>query len=167
MIDPFSYRKRKADVIQRGGMSLGWNEPVRVVLPAASCAALDAAKMGDFMPEISCEDAAAVELDPRDAAACAALQDAPATLVTVKDGVDMPPVQAFRLLAAVIPTRHSILLKDTLGGESALSAPMAAGVNIGSLLCDGIETPSASAWRKTRKRPRASPSTCFRLPVCA
>ena len=138
VIDPFSYTKRKADVITRGGMSLGWNEPVRVVLPAAACAALDAARMGDFMPEISYEDAAPVELDPQDAAACAALQEAPATLVTVKDGVDMPVMQAFRLLAAVIPTRHPILLKDTLGGESPLSAPMAAGVNIGSLLADGI-----------------------------
>lgn len=138
VIDPFAYHKRKADVIQRGGVSLGWNEPVRVVLPAAAITALDAAQMGDFMPEISCEDAAAVEVDPRDAAACAALQDAPATLVTVKDGVDMPPVQAFRLLAAMVPARHPILLKDTLGGEGKLSAPMAAGVNIGSLLCDGI-----------------------------
>ena len=138
VIDPFSYTKRKADVITRGGMSLGWNEPVRVVLPAAACAALDAARMGDFMPEISYEDAAPVELNPQDAAACAALQEAPATLVTVKDGVDMPVMQAFRLLAAVIPTRHPILLKDTLGGESPLSAPMAAGVNIGSLLADGI-----------------------------
>ncbi|MDO5451202.1 MAG: (E)-4-hydroxy-3-methylbut-2-enyl-diphosphate synthase [Akkermansia sp.] len=138
VIDPFSYTKRKADVITRGGMSLGWNEPVRVVLPAAACAALDAARMGDFMPEISYEDAAPVELDPQDAAACAALQEAPATLVTVKDGVDIPVMQAFRLLAAVIPTRHPILLKDTLGGESPLSAPMAAGVNIGSLLADGI-----------------------------
>ena len=137
VIDPFTYHKRKADVITRGGVSLGWNEPVRVVLPAASITALDAAQMGDFMPEISCEDAA-VEVDPRDAAACAALQDAPATLVTVKDGVDMPPVQAFRLLAAMVPARHPILLKDTLGGEGKLSAPMAAGVNIGSLLCDGI-----------------------------
>ncbi len=145
VIDPFSFSKRKADVITRPGvagepLSLGWNEPVRVVLPEAACAALDAAVMKDFMPEITAEAAAAVELDPRDAAAVAALQDAPATLVTVADGVNMPLPQAFRLLAALIPTRHSILLKDTLGAacEPALSAPMAGGVNIGSLLCDGI-----------------------------
>ncbi len=136
--DPFVYTKRKAEVITRGGVTLGWNEPVRVILPAAACQALDPAQMKDFMPEISAEDCAAVEIDPRNPADTAALQDAPATLVTVKDGVDMPVMQAFRLLAAVIPTRHSILLKDTLGGAESLSAPMAGGVNIGSLLCDGI-----------------------------
>ncbi len=138
--DPFVYSKRKADVISRGGVTLGWNEPVRVVLPKAACSSLDAAEMKDFMPELAYEDAAAVELDPRCATDIEAVQQAPATLVTVKDGVDMPVPQAFRLLAAVIPTRHSILLKDTLapGEDMALSAPMAGGVNMGSLLCDGI-----------------------------
>lgn len=160
VIDPFAYHKRKADVITRGGMSLGWNEPVRVVLPAASCAALDAEHMGDFMPEISCEDAAAVEVDPRDAASVAALQDAPATLVTVKDGVGMPPVQAFRLLAALIPARHPIMLKDTLGGESPLSAPMAAGVNMGSLLCDGIGN---AVCIRTEKDPEKAARLAFNL----
>ena len=96
--------------------------------------------MKDFMPELAYEDAAAVEIDPRCAEEVAAVQEAPATLVTVKDGVDMPLPQAFRLLAALIPSRHSILLKDTLtpGAREALSAPMAGGVNMGSLLCDGV-----------------------------
>jgi len=136
--NPFVYTKRKAEVISRGGVSLGWNEPVRVVLPKAACDALDPAQMKDFMPEIAYEDCAAVEVDPRDPAALEPLQTAPATLVTVADGVDMPLPQAFRLLAALVPTRHSILLKDTLGLPGSLSAPMAGGVNIGSLLCDGI-----------------------------
>ncbi len=138
--DPFVYTKRKADVISRAGVTLGWNEPVRVVLPKAACESLDAAEMKDFMPELAYEDVAAVEIDPRCAEEVAAVQDAPATLVTVKDGVDMPVPQAFRLLAAVVPTRHSILLKDTLtpGAQEALSAPMAGGVNMGSLLCDGV-----------------------------
>ncbi len=143
VIDPFSFSKRKADIISRPGVqgapvTLGWNEPVRVVLPAAACEALDAAQMKDFMPEISAEAAAALEVDPRDAAQLAALQDAAPTLVTVADGVNMPLPQAFRLLTALIPTRHSIMLKDTLGETTELSAPMAGGVNIGSLLCDGI-----------------------------
>lgn len=138
--DPFVYTKRKADIITRAGVSMGWNEPVRVVLPKAACEQLDAAVMKDFMPELAYEDAAAVEIDPRCAEEVAAVQEAPATLVTVKDGVDMPVPQAFRLLAAVIPARHSILLKDTLNPAAAapLSAPMAGGVNIGSLLCDGV-----------------------------
>ena len=136
--NPYTFTKRKADVIKRGEMTLGWNEPVRVVLPQAACEALSPAEMKDFMPELSYEACEAVEVDPCNADEIAALADAPATLVTVKDGVNMPVPQAFRLLAAVIPTRHSILLKDTLGGEEALSAPMAGGVHIGSLLCDGI-----------------------------
>lgn len=138
VLDPFTYHKRKADIVNRGGVTLGWNEPVRVVLPAASCAALNPAEMKDFMPEISAEDCAALEVDPTNDAEVAALQEAEATVVTVKDGVSLPVVQAFRLLAARIPQRHPIMLKDTLGGDSALSAPMAGGVNIGALLCDGI-----------------------------
>ena len=132
------YSTACSKLITRGGVTLGWNEPVRVVLPQASCEALDPAVMKDLMPEISVEDLAAVEIDPRDAVAVAALADAPATVVTVADGVEMPLPQAFRLLAALIPVRHSILLKDTLGMPGALSAPMAGGVNMGSLLCDGI-----------------------------
>ncbi|MDO5473026.1 MAG: (E)-4-hydroxy-3-methylbut-2-enyl-diphosphate synthase [Akkermansia sp.] len=136
--NPFSFGKRKAELIEVNGVSLGWNEPVRVVLPAAACEALSPSEMKDFMPELAYEACGAVEVDPRDAAQLAALEEAPATLVTVKDGVDMPVPQAFRLLAALIPSRHSILLKDTLGGDEPLSAPMAGGLNIGSLLCDGI-----------------------------
>ena len=136
--DPFCYSKRKADLITVNGVSLGWNEPVRVVLPQAACEALNPAEMKDFMPELAYEACGVVEVDPGNAAEVAALAEAPATLVTVKDGVQMPVPQAFRLLAALVPARHSILLKDTLGGEEALSAPMAGGLNIGSLLCDGI-----------------------------
>lgn len=136
--DPFNFSKRKAELISINGVSLGWNEPVRVVLPAAACEALSPSEMKDFMPELAYETCGAVEVDPRDAAQLAALEEAPATLATVKDGVDMPVPQAFRLLAALIPSRHSILLKDTLGGEELLSAPLAGGLNIGSLLCDGI-----------------------------
>ena len=136
--DPFSFTKRKADLIDINGVSLGWNEPVRVVLPQAACEALDPAKMKDFMPELAYEAAGVVEVDPTVEAEVAALADAPAALVTVKDGVNMPVPQAFRLLAALIPARHNILLKDTLGGAEVLSAPMAAGLNVGSLLCDGI-----------------------------
>lgn len=136
--DPFCYSKRKAELLMVNGVSLGWNEPVRVVLPQAACEALNPAEMKDFMPELAYETCGAVEVDPCNAEEVAALADAPATLVTVRDGVQMPVPQAFRLLAALVPARHSILLKDTLGGEAQLSAPMAGGLNIGSLLCDGI-----------------------------
>jgi (E)-4-hydroxy-3-methylbut-2-enyl-diphosphate synthase len=80
----------------------------------------------------------------------------------VKDGVDLPVIAAFRLLAARLHPRHPILLKDTLcrvapgndesspndrmteGGSgfvipsSFLDTLLTASTNIGSLLCDGI-----------------------------
>ena len=138
--DPFAYSRRVSEPLVVNGVRLGGQEPVRVVLPREAFATLSPAAMGEMMPELAYEDAGAVELDPRDPAAVAALQSAPAALVTVKDGVDMPVPQAFRLLAASIPARHSILLKDTLGcpAEQSLSAAMAGGIHIGSLLCDGI-----------------------------
>ncbi len=136
--DPFSYVKRKADVITIQGQTLGWNEPVRVMLPKAAVEALDPAVMKSFMPELSYEDAQVVELDPCDAEACEALVGTEPCLVTVKDGVTLPIVQAFRLLAARVPSTHPILLKDTLGLPQSLSAGMAGGVNMGGLLVDGI-----------------------------
>lgn len=136
--DPFSYAKRKADVVTIQGQTLGWNEPVRVMLTKASVEALDPSMMKSFMPELSYEDAGVLELDPCDAAACTALEGTPPCLVTVKDGVTLPLVQAFRLLAARIPSTYPILLKDTLGLPQSLSAPMAGGVNMGGLLVDGI-----------------------------
>lgn len=136
--DVFCYRRRTSERVVRGGVALGGGEPVRVVLQRSAAEELDAAVMKDLMPEAVFEDLGVVEVDPRCAEDCAALAEAPATVVTVRDGVDMPPVQAFRLLAAVVPSRHPILLKDTLGGVEPLSAPMAGGLHIGALLCDGV-----------------------------
>jgi len=63
-------------------------------------------------------------------------------LITVSDGLDLPVIAAFRLLAARVENRHPILLKDVLGPSSPTSdflpSLLAASVHIGSLLCDGI-----------------------------
>src|SRR5262245_13330528 len=66
-------------------------------------------------------------------------------LVTVKDGVGLPAVTAFRLLAArlhQLGRRNPILLKDCLEFEGAPWEPkialLRAAVVIGSLLADGI-----------------------------
>ena len=63
-------------------------------------------------------------------------------LVTVRDGIDLPVISAFRLLAAKIAPHHPILLKDSLSQASAagdfLQTLLVASTNIGSLLCDGI-----------------------------
>ncbi len=59
----------------------------------------------------------------------------------MRDGIDLPVIAAFRLLAARLEARHPILLKDTLSRyrSSRLSLHLlAAATNIGALLCDGI-----------------------------
>jgi len=100
--------------------------------------------LGDFQPELVYEDLPLVELDPRDAAAVAEFNARPGvSLVTVRDGIDLPVIAAFRLLAAAIDPRHPILLKDSLDPQPDAQAPfvrtlLAASARLGSLLCDGI-----------------------------
>ena len=139
--DPFRYHRRRSEQMALQGVSVGGGQPVRVVLPQELVEALPSAEepgMQDTPAEIVYETAKVVEVDPRVPEELEKLQSAPASLVAVRDGVNMPLLQAQRLLAASIPDRHGILLKDTLGGDEPLPAAMAAGVNIGSLLVDGI-----------------------------
>src|SRR5206468_844761 len=61
------------------------------------------------------ENANVIEVDPRDDEAIARVNDSAETnIVTVKDGIDLPVIAAFRLLAAKLQSRHSVLLKDVL-----------------------------------------------------
>ena len=144
--DPFSYRRRAAARTLIGGVPLGLGEVPRVVVRQATrdkiMHKLD--RMGDFQPEIVYEQADVREIDPRDANAIESLNQAPGPrLVTVRDGVDLPLVAAFRLLAARLDERHPILLKDTLtpstgAGKDFTHTLLVAAANIGALLCDGI-----------------------------
>lgn len=144
--DPFSYRRRASTRSVVGDVALGTGEVPRVVVRQSTYDAvahkLD--RMGDFQPEIIYEQASVCEVDPRDAAAVAAVNaEAAARLVTVADGVDLPVVAAYRLLAARLDERHPILLKDTLNAsfdpqKDFLSTLLVASSNVGSLLCDGI-----------------------------
>ena len=143
--DPFSYERRKTDVLTVEGHELGGDRAVRVFTTQNNWNALahKIAKMGDFKPEIVVEKSNVVAVDPRDAAAIAELNHSPvARLVTVADGLDLEPIHAFRELAFVIDARHPILLKDTLtppsGETEFLQALLPAARVIGSLLCDGI-----------------------------
>ena len=143
--DPFSYERRKTDVLSVQGHELGGDRTVRVFTTQANWNALahKLAKLGDFKPEIVVEKSGALEVDPRDHASIAALNHLPhAQLVTVADGIDLEPVHAFRHLAFVLDARHPILLKDTLhppeGDTDFLQALLPAARVIGSLLCDGI-----------------------------
>jgi (E)-4-hydroxy-3-methylbut-2-enyl-diphosphate synthase len=147
--DPFSYQRRASERIEREGVGLGGEELIRVVVPRENYdkIAHKIDKMGDYKPEIIYENAQIQEIDPRDAAVIAGLnQNAEPQFVTVKDDVDLPVIAAFRLLAARLQPRHPILLKDELKtgnrkpetGKDFLETLLIASTNIGSLLCDGI-----------------------------
>jgi len=144
--DPFSYRRRASETIERDGVRLGGEELIRVVVGQENFdkVAHKIDKMGDYKPEIVYEDAQIQEIDPRDADAIAKLnRSSEPRFVTVKDDVDLPVITAFRLLAARLQPRHPILLKDEgrrMKDESRdfLQTLLIASTNIGSLLCDGI-----------------------------
>jgi (E)-4-hydroxy-3-methylbut-2-enyl-diphosphate synthase len=144
--DPFSYQRRATEMIERGGVRLGGEELIRVVVRKASFdkIAHKVDKMGDYQPEIVYENAQILEVDPRDDAAISSIHSKSAPqLVTVKDEIDLPVIAAFRLLASKLQSRHPILLKDELGrmkdeGGDFLRTLLIAATNIGSLLCDGI-----------------------------
>ena len=144
--DPFSYRRRASETIERDGVRLGGEELIRVVVGQENFdkIAHKIDKMGDYKPEIVYENAQIREIDPRDADAIAKLnRSSEPQFVTVKDDVDLPVITAFRLLAARLQPRHPILLKDEgrrMKDESRdfLQTLLIASTNIGSLLCDGI-----------------------------
>ncbi|MFV1994178.1 MAG: (E)-4-hydroxy-3-methylbut-2-enyl-diphosphate synthase [Verrucomicrobiales bacterium] len=161
--DPFSYERRPSAPIEVQGIGVGGEQTVRVVTSRRKWdqVAHKLEALGDFQPEIVLEDAGVIEIDPRDEAAVAAVNASGSpVLVTVADGVDLPVIAAFRLLAARVEARHPVLLKDVLrsggfqppdleGGRQEeggrqdaaptfLETLLVAGTHLGSLLCDGI-----------------------------
>lgn len=144
--NPFEYRRRASARIEVQGIALGGDETVRVFTTQEKWNALahKLAKLGDYQPEIVIESSGVFDLDPRDEAALSVLNASEAPrLITVADGLDLPVIPAFRLLAAKADPKHPILLKDTLNpspepDREFLDTLLTASLNIGSLLCDGI-----------------------------
>lgn len=179
--DPFSYQRRATETITVAAIGdglpesslqkpsgslqikLGGEELMRVLIRQANFdkIAHKIDRLGDYKPEIVYEEAGIVEIDPRDDAAIEQVNSlTSAQLVTVRDGIDLPVIAAFRLLAARLNPRHPILLKDVLAGmwegppspdspsdangRGAKAPPtflhtlLTAATNIGSLICDGI-----------------------------
>ena len=115
--NPFEYERRGSSKIERGGIKLGGDELIRVVVRQASFdkVAHKLDRMGDYQPEIVYETAGIVEVDPRDDAEIARLNESSSPeFVTVRDNVPMPVITAFRLLASKVARHHPILLKDEL-----------------------------------------------------
>jgi (E)-4-hydroxy-3-methylbut-2-enyl-diphosphate synthase len=143
--DPFSYERRKSSPMEIMSHALGGVNAVRVFTTQEkwNAVAHKIEKMGDFKPEIILEKSGTVEIDPRDEAALSALNHgAEVHLVTVKDGLDLDVIPAFRMLACRLDARHPILLKDVLvpAKESGdfVDTLLTAARHLGSLLCDGI-----------------------------
>ncbi len=143
--DPFSYERRASSPLTTMGHELGGDKTVRVFTTQERWNAIahKIAGMGDFKPEIILEKSGVVEIDPRDEVAISLLNaEQEPRLITVKDGLDLGVIHAFRQLAFRVDPRHPILLKDTLhppsGDTDFIQALLPAAQNIGSLLCDGI-----------------------------
>ena len=141
--DPFSYLRRPTHTINVNGVKVGGEEVVRVVVRQLThdklAHKLD--RLGDYQPEIVYEKAGIREVDPRNYDEITAVNfETRDLLVTVRDGLDLPVIAAFRMLAGRLEPRHSILLKDSLSPTSSdfLSILLTAATNIGALLCDGI-----------------------------
>jgi len=145
--DPFSFNRRSTtettlDPVHR----CGGDQTVRVVVTRSvfNQVAPRIHAKADVRPEGVLEDLNLLELDPLqpfepDSIPC------DTQLVTVRDGVPLPPIAAFRRLAVQlhrIGRRNPILLKDTLQPDAATLSPdialLRAAVNVGALLADGI-----------------------------
>ena len=144
--DPFTYSRRRSQLMTCQEIALGVDELVRVVVRQKTHeqVAHKLAALGDYQPEIIFEKANIVEVDPCDDASIARVNALPhAALVTVDDACDLSVIGAFRLLASRLDPRHPILLKDVFldratGQKEFLPTLLQAATHIGSLLCDGI-----------------------------
>jgi (E)-4-hydroxy-3-methylbut-2-enyl-diphosphate synthase len=142
--DPFHFERRKSPEIELNEQTrCGGEQLIRVVVTrdVFDKVAPKIRPKDDVKPEAVYEDLNVAEIDPT--------QDfeinCDTQLVTVKDGLPLSAITAFRLLAAKLKRlgrNNPILLKDCLTFESTLLEPkialLRASVVIGSLLADGI-----------------------------
>ena len=144
--DPFAFERRETPEIQLSDSALvavkcGGAQTVRVVVTQATWdkVAPKIRPKDDVRPEAIYEELNVCEVDPSSGFEV----NCDTQLITVKDGVNVPPITAFRLLAARLKRlgrRNPILLKDSLKPDdlSPNIAQIRSAVVIGSLLADGI-----------------------------
>lgn len=142
--DPFHFGRRATpETALNDSIWCGGEQLIRVVVTRATYnkVAPKIRPQDDVKPEAVYEDLNLLEVDPTQPFEI----NHDTQLVTVKDGVKLPAISAFRLLAAKLQQlgRHNpILLKDCIHFEPVPLAPnialLQASVVIGSLLADGI-----------------------------
>ncbi len=145
--DPFHYERRETPEIELSEtVKCGGEQTVRVVVTRATFdkVAPKISPKADVKPEAVYEDLNILELDPTQELRIEQI-NCDTQLVTVRDGVALPPITAFRLLAARLKRlgrRNPILLKDCVNFEPVPLTPevalLRAAVNLGALLADGI-----------------------------
>ncbi len=142
--DPFHFERRETPEIEMGeNVKCGGEQLIRVVVTRHTWdkVAPKIRPKDDVKPEAVYEDLNVAEIDPT--------QDfeinCDTQLVTVKDGLNLPAITAFRLLAAKLKRlgrSNPILLKDCINFDSEPPLPkialLRASVVIGALLADGI-----------------------------
>ena len=142
--NPFEYKRRETPEIElTEGMPCGGEQLIRVVVTKATFdkVAPRIRPGDDVHPEAIYEDLNIAEVDPRDEFEV----NCDTQLITVKDGVDLPAIAAFRLLAARLKhlgRKNPILLKDCTTFPEVPYDPtvalLRASVVLGTLLSDGI-----------------------------
>ena len=145
--DPFEFERREAvETELNDDVRCGGEQTVRVVVTRATFdkVAPRILPKADVKPEAVYEDLNVLELDPTQDIRIEQI-NCDSQLVTVQDGVALPPITAFRMLAARLKRlgrRNPILLKDCLNFEPVPLTPevalLRAAVNLGALLADGI-----------------------------
>lgn len=142
--DPFHFERRQTPEVELSEqVKCGGEQLIRVVVTRATFDKI-APKIrpkDDVKPEAVYEEINVAEIDPT-----ADFEiNCDTQLVTVKDGVKLPAITAFRLLAAKLNRlgrKNPILLKDCLAFEAMALEPkialLRASVVIGALLADGI-----------------------------
>ena len=142
--NPYVFKRRvSAEISLTESVKCGGEQTVRVVCARTTDEALTPRlrPRDDVRPEAVYEFINVIEVDPAQNFAI----DTDAVLVTVNDGIALPAISAFRLLAtklARMGRSNPILLKDTLAVDvvplDSNIALLRASVVIGSLLADGI-----------------------------
>jgi (E)-4-hydroxy-3-methylbut-2-enyl-diphosphate synthase len=145
--DPFTFHRREsAECEVSEGLRCGGDQTVRVIVTQGTFDQV-APKIpagADVRPEGIYEDLNVLELDPTQPLEAGVIP-CDTQLVTVRDGIALPPILAFRRLAAELHRlglRNPILLKDCLTFEPVPLTPsialLRAAVNLGALLADGV-----------------------------
>jgi (E)-4-hydroxy-3-methylbut-2-enyl-diphosphate synthase len=142
--DPFNYQRRPTPEIELSDtIKCGGEQTIRVVVTRNTWdkVAPKIRPRDDVRPEAIYEDLNVYEIDPRSDFKI----NCETQLVTVQDGLDLPAVSAFRLLASKLKRlglNNPILLKDCLSISDPPLEPKVAllrsAVVIGTLLADGM-----------------------------